>query len=169
MASIKKYFPIHKQSEGHCGAANLRGIFQYWTGRDYGEERFSRLTNSTKVKGCYPEEIFNAVSKKTNFFAVHVYEEGDFEMLESLIRRGIPPLVCYYDPRYKVDHWATVLGVNHSVSIADTVLPGKRKIPKDEFYNLWTDEKGVRDINNTLIITPPKKWTKKDKSVISLY
>ncbi len=166
MSSIHGEYPIHKQSRANCGPANLRCLFQYWTGKDYGEEIFSKLTKSNKKEGCSPRKILKAIDK-TVFLVEHIYEEGDLEMLNDFIRRGIPPLVCYTDPMYKSDHWATVLGINRMVTLADTVIPKVRKLPKSTFYSSWTLKKKDKNVNNTIIIVPPKKIKRLDNIFIS--
>jgi ABC-type bacteriocin/lantibiotic exporter with double-glycine peptidase domain len=151
------YF-IHKQSSGHCGSASLRNMFQYWIGIDYGEEIFSKLTNNT-LEGCESQDIIRAVDyfskiKKIPLSARWIDRDGNLEMLASLARRGTPALACYMDSDYDDEHWAAILRVNHSVLIADTVIAGTREMPKDMFYNSWTETKNGINYNNTIIIMP---------------
>lgn len=146
-------YPIYKQSPDNCGAANLRGIFHYWTGKDYGEKIFSELTKTKELEGCDLEGMVSAI-EQMGFLVKKIEKNGTIDMLRYFVNMNIPPIVCYTDPIYEEDHWATVLGMNHSITLADTNLPGKRKFEKDLFYNLWSlNEKNYR-LNNTLIIFP---------------
>jgi predicted double-glycine peptidase len=146
-------YPIYKQSPDHCGAANLRGIFHYWTGKDYGEKTFSELTKTKESEGCGLEEMVNA-SEQMGFLTKKIEKNGTIDMLRYFFNMNIPPIICYTDPIYEEDHWATVLGINHSITLADTNLPGTRKFRIDDFYNLWSLSKEKYCLNNTLIIIP---------------
>ncbi len=164
-------YKIYPQTKGRCGDATLRSIYHFWMGEEIQQKEISRLTGSSSSEGCDSQGLVNG-ARQLGLLAAHFDRERDINFLEGWVSKGIPPMVCYTDPIYNEDHWASVLGINNHIFLSDSASVKVRDFSPRRFYEYWTDfQEGVR-YNNTLLILPKKKFNNLccvDKRLLSKY
>lgn len=145
---------IFLQSNGCCGPATLRSLIHYWYKIDFPERDLIEMTGTTPEDGCAPEAL-SRVTEAFGFRAYHLTRDANLKDLEECVLRRIIPMVCYYDPKYKEDHWAMNLGfTSKKIILGDTVTGRERKLDKWEFYGNWIENRGGTIYNETIIAVP---------------
>jgi len=157
---MRRKYPIYIGQLGdHCGASRVQADALFAQGRNLpqlyaGLLTFTRKEDGIEIPwgdgGCEPENIVDAL-RRMGFFPVHIKRNGTLEMLTKIIKRGLFPHVCYTDPEYQEDHWATVVGVNGQVELADPYTRAVKNMNTCVFYDAWTLTQNGEKLNNTIV------------------
>lgn len=157
MIKLKPYL----QSQGFCGPAFLKMVFDYY-GVLISEKEIAKIARATKEKGTSKEGLIKAA--KHFGFEVFSKEKSTFKDIRYFVKRKIPVIVDWFFE--DEGHYSVVVDIDKkNIVLMDPALKGKRKIPLEKFFRVWFDfpgkfikEKKDLILRLMLVIKPKNKF-----------
>jgi predicted double-glycine peptidase len=149
-----------RQSLGHCGAACLKIVLEYYDIQK-SERELIKLVSSTVANGVGTERMALAI-KKFNMRTV-IKDNSTLKQIAVLLKKQIPIIVDWFSD-YD-GHYSVVVGLDReNIYMQDPELGHLRTMKRKAFMTVWFDFHGQyiarREdliIRRMIIITPKRK------------
>jgi len=127
-----------RQSSGHCGAACLKIVLEYY-GIHKSERELIRLVGSTTAHGVTTESMALAIRKYK--MQTIIKDNTTLKQIASLLKKQIPVIVDWFS----VDdgHYSVVVGLDReNIYMQDPELGHLRTMKCKTFMTVWFDFDG---------------------------
>ncbi|MBT3297827.1 hypothetical protein HN385_02795 [archaeon] len=143
---------LFKQSKGYCGPACLKMVLSAY-GINKSENYLAKITNSSRTKGCYEDNIVKAAEQFG--FKGYVKQNSSINEVNKLVKKGIPVIVDWFSPE-EAGHYSVVVGFNQGkIILADPHFGELKKYKIGWFEERWFDlpfRKGGPIIKEIIVI-----------------
>lgn len=154
------------QKAGHCGAASLKMVLDYW-GTSVSEQEIAEIAGTSEGDGTSSQGIVKAAEHFG--FKVLVKERSTIADLRAYIRKRIPVIVDWF--LSDDGHYSVVVDLDKkNIIMADPavrkplIYVNTRKMSIERFQTLWFDFPGkyIKEpkdlVLRLMIVLTPKDW-----------
>lgn len=144
-----------RQTPGFCGAASLHIVMDFY-GKNISEDELAKLSRTSRKLGTEAPDMLDAANH-VGFDGFYL-DNCELSDIKRWLKMGFPIIVDWFSTNE--GHFSVAFKIdNKNIYLQDPELGKSRKIPLEEFSNIWFDFKEPKQTDLTrrrMIVIYPK-------------